>query len=117
MTESECLFCRIVAGELPSTVVHETKTTFAFRDLQPQASTHVLVVPREHYTDAVDLAKQAPALLDDLTLAAGEVAAQEGIAESGYRLVFNTGRDAGQTVFHAHLHVLGGEQLGHFGRP
>lgn len=114
---SDCLFCRIVAGELPSTAVHETETTFAFRDLHPQASTHVLVVPREHYSDAVDLAKKAPALLDELTLAAGQVAEQEGIAESGYRLVFNTGADGGQTVFHAHLHVLGGEQLGHFGRP
>lgn len=116
MTSSDCLFCRIVAGELPATVVHETDTTFAFRDLHPQASTHVLVVPREHHTDAVDLVKNAPTLLADLTLAAGEIAGQEGLAEGGYRLVFNTGADAGQTVFHAHLHVLGGEQLGHFGR-
>lgn len=114
---SDCLFCRIVGGEVPSTVVHETESTFAFRDLHPQAKTHVLVVPRAHYSDAVDLAKGAPALLDDLVLAAGQVAELEGIAESGYRLVFNTGADGGQTVFHAHLHVLGGEQLGHFGRP
>ncbi|MEV4317951.1 histidine triad nucleotide-binding protein [Actinocrispum sp. NPDC049592] len=117
MTQSDCLFCKIIAGEIPSTVVHETDTTFAFRDLHPQAATHVLIVPRAHYTDAVDLAKNAPALLDDITLAAGEIAGQEGIAESGYRLVFNTGADAGQTVFHTHLHLLGGEQLGHFGRP
>jgi histidine triad (HIT) family protein len=117
MTSSDCLFCRIVAGELSSTVVHQTETTFAFRDLHPQARTHVLVVPRAHYTDAVDLVKNAPKLLDDLTLAAGEIAQQEGLADAGYRLVFNTGADAGQTVFHAHLHVLGGEQLGHFGRP
>ena len=113
---SECLFCRIVAGEIPSTAVHETETTFAFRDLHPQAATHVLVVPRAHYTDAVDLAKNEPALLGELTLAAGVVAELEGIAESGYRLVFNTGADAGQTVFHTHLHILGGEQLGLFGR-
>lgn len=114
---SECLFCRIIAGELPSTVVHETETTFAFRDLHPQAGTHVLIVPRAHYRDAVDLAKNEPALLGDLTLAAGQIAEQEGLAEPGYRLVFNTGADAGQTVFHVHLHLLGGEQLGLFGRP
>ncbi|CAM4057696.1 histidine triad nucleotide-binding protein [Kibdelosporangium persicum] len=114
---SECLFCRIVAGELPSTVVHETETTFAFRDLHPQAKTHILIVPRAHYSDAVDLAKNEPALLADVTLAAGRIAEQEGLAEPGYRLVFNTGRDAGQTVFHVHMHLLGGEQLGHFGAP
>jgi histidine triad (HIT) family protein len=116
MTDSECLFCRIVAGEIPSTVVHEGPTTFAFRDLHPQAATHVLIVPRAHYSDAVDLVKEAPALMDELVAAAGEIAAQEGISESGYRLVFNTGQDAGQTVFHAHLHLLGGEPLGQFGR-
>ncbi|MCE7011631.1 histidine triad nucleotide-binding protein [Kibdelosporangium philippinense] len=112
-----CLFCRIIAGELPSTVVHETATTFAFRDLHPQARTHILIVPRVHFTDAVDLAKGQPELLTDITLAAGEIAEQEGLAEPGYRLVFNTGRDAGQTVFHVHMHLLGGEQLGHFGAP
>jgi histidine triad (HIT) family protein len=117
MTQSDCLFCRIIAGDLPSTKVHETDTTFAFRDLHPQAATHILIVPKAHFSDAVDLAKGAPALLDDITIAAGEIAKQEGIAESGYRLVFNTGADGGQTVFHAHLHLLGGEQLGHFGRP
>src|SRR3954469_14110315 len=116
MTDSDCLFCRIVAGEIPSTVVHENATTFAFRDLHPQAATHVLIVPRAHYSDAVDLVKGAPALMDDLVSAAGEIAVEEGIDASGYRLVFNTGRDAGQTVFHAHLHLLGGEPLGLFGR-
>jgi histidine triad (HIT) family protein len=116
MTDSDCLFCRIVAGEIPSTVVHENATTFAFRDLHPQAATHVLIVPRAHYTDAVDLVKGAPALMDDLVSAAGEIAVKEEIDASGYRLVFNTGRDAGQTVFHAHLHLLGGEPLGLFGR-
>lgn len=116
MTDADCLFCRIVAGEIPSTGVYETETTFAFRDLHPQASTHVLIVPRAHYSDAVALAKGAPSLLDDITLAAGVIAEQEGVAQSGYRLVFNTGRDAGQTVFHAHMHLLGGEQLGLFGR-
>nr|WP_042194258.1 histidine triad nucleotide-binding protein [Kibdelosporangium sp. MJ126-NF4]CEL21195.1 histidine triad (HIT) protein [Kibdelosporangium sp. MJ126-NF4] len=113
----ECLFCRIVAGELPSTVVHQSDHTFAFRDLHPQSRTHILIVPRVHYTDAVDLAKNEPGLLGELVLAGGAVAEQEGLAESGYRLVFNTGADGGQTVFHVHLHLLGGEQLGHFGAP
>lgn len=116
MTTTDCLFCKIVAGEVPSTVVHETATTFAFRDIHPQAKTHVLVVPREHHADALRLATDAPALLGDLVTAAGEIASAEGVDEGGYRLVLNTGPDSGQTVFHAHLHLLGGEQLGLFGR-
>jgi histidine triad (HIT) family protein len=117
MTVSDCLFCKIVAGVVPANVVHETPTTFAFRDIQPQAATHVLVVPREHHEDALALAIEAPQLLADVVSAAGEVARKEGIAESGYRMVFNTGEDAGRIVFHAHVHVLGGEPLGKFGRP
>jgi histidine triad (HIT) family protein len=115
--DPECLFCRIVAGDIPSTAVYETGTTYAFRDINPQATTHVLVVPREHHEDAGTLAAEAPELLADVILSGVEVAKQEGIDTSGYRLVFNTGPDAGRTVFHAHLHVLGGEQLGLFGRP
>lgn len=107
----DCLFCRIVAGEIPATVVHETETTFAFRDIAPQAPTHVVLVPKTHTPHAVALAED-PKLLADLFAAAGEVAKAEGVDESGYRLLFNTGPDAGQTVFHAHLHVLGGKQLG-----
>ncbi|MEU5690524.1 histidine triad nucleotide-binding protein [Actinosynnema sp. NPDC020468] len=107
-----CLFCRIVAREIPATVVHETDTTLAFRDIAPQAPTHVVVVPKAHAADAVALAAAAPGLLDDLFLTAGEVAKAENVADSGYRLLFNTGLDAGQTVFHAHLHVLGGRRLG-----
>ena len=109
---SDCLFCRIVAREIPATVVHETDTTLAFRDIAPQAPTHVVLVPKAHAADAVALAAAAPTVLDDLFLAAGEVAKAEGVADSGYRLLFNTGADAGQTVFHAHLHVLGGRRLG-----
>lgn len=115
-TEADCLFCKIVAGDVASTPVYETGTTYAFRDINPQARVHVLVVPRHHYEDAEGLAGDDPALLADLVLAGVEVARQEGIDESGYRMVFNTGEDAGRTVFHAHLHVLGGEGLGLFGR-
>ena len=115
MPDSDCLFCKIIAGEIPSTKVHETDTTFAFRDINPQASVHVLVVPRTHHEDAEELAK-APQDLADVIVAGAEVARQEGIDQSGFRMVFNTGEHAGRTVFHAHLHVLGGEQLGLFGR-
>jgi histidine triad (HIT) family protein len=115
MPSNDCLFCKIVAGEIPSTVVLETETTFAFRDINPQAAVHVLVVPRTHYEDAEALAK-APQELADVISTGVAVAKQEGIEQSGYRLVLNTGEDAGRTVFHAHLHVLGGEQLGFFGR-
>src|SRR6202022_4287582 len=108
-TVPDCLFCRIVAGELPATVVSETSSVLAFRDIHPQAPTHVLIVPRAHYPDAAALAKEEPDLLADLVNAAAEIAAAEGIPANGSRLLFNTGADAGQTVFHAHLHLLGGQ--------
>jgi histidine triad (HIT) family protein len=107
----DCLFCRIVAGEIPATVVHETPQTLAFRDINPQAPVHVLVVTRDHYADAGSLARADPALAGALLAAAAEVAEQEGVAESGYRMVFNTGAGAGQSVFHVHCHVLGGRPV------
>jgi histidine triad (HIT) family protein len=112
----DCLFCKIVAGEIPATVVHRTARTLAVRDINPQARSHVLVLPVDHYEDALALASSAPDVLAEVVAAGAKVARVEGIAESGYRLVFNTGEDAGRTVFHAHLHVLGGERLGLFGR-
>jgi histidine triad (HIT) family protein len=114
---ADCLFCKIVAGDVPADVVYRSERVLAFRDINPQAKTHVLVVPLDHYEDAVTLGAEAPSLLADVVVAAGEVAKAEGTTESGYRLVFNTGPDAGRTVFHAHLHVVGGEPLGlSFGR-
>jgi histidine triad (HIT) family protein len=110
-TDADCLFCKIVAGDIPSDVVHETGTTFAFRDVEPQAPTHVLVVPRNHLPNAAAVAAEEPGVMVDLVNAAKSVADQEGLDE-GYRLVFNTGRAAHQSVFHAHLHVLGGRQMG-----
>ncbi|AKT52161.1 histidine triad nucleotide-binding protein [Arsenicicoccus sp. oral taxon 190] len=109
--DPDCLFCKIVAREVPADVVHETETTLAFRDIQPQAPTHVLVIPKAHHRDAVATALAAPALLTDVVVAAGEVARQEGVADSGYRIVTNTGRDAQQSVDHLHLHVVGGRGL------
>ena len=106
----DCLFCRIVAGDVPAEVVHESATTIAFRDLDPQAPTHVLVIPRSHYPDAASLAQGEPGTAAHLFDAAREVAEQDGL-EDGYRLVLNTGPAAHQTVFHAHLHVLGGRAM------
>jgi histidine triad (HIT) family protein len=113
---ADCLFCKIVAGDIPSEKVYESDTVYAFRDINPQAAVHVLVVPRTHHEDVATLAAADPAGLAAVVLAGQEIARSEGMERSGYRLVFNTGDDAGRTVFHAHLHVLGGEQLGLFGR-
>ncbi len=109
--DEACIFCKIVAGEIPADVVHENATTFAFRDLTPQAPTHVLVIPRSHYPNAGALAQGEPATSADLFDAAREIAAAEGL-DGGYRLVFNTGADAHQTVFHVHMHLLGGRSMG-----
>ena len=108
--DPDCLFCRIVTGVVPADVVHETDTTIAFRDLKPQAPTHVLVVPRTHEPDAAALARTEPSAMVDLLTTAAAVAEQDGLVD-GYRLVFNTGPAAHQTVFHAHLHVLGGRPM------
>ncbi|MGA8211856.1 MAG: HIT domain-containing protein [Nocardioidaceae bacterium] len=107
----DCVFCRVVAGDIPAEVVHETTTTVAFRDLDPQAPSHVLVVPRVHQPDAAALAGAEPAVLVDLVTSAAAVAEQEGLG-AGYRMVLNTGAAANQTVFHVHLHVLGGRAMG-----
>ncbi|RYU09379.1 HIT domain-containing protein [Nocardioides iriomotensis] len=111
VTDPDCLFCKVVAGDIPADVVHESDTTVAFRDIEPQAPTHVLVVPRAHHADAAALAAAEPTVLVDLVDAAAAVAKADGIADDGYRLVFNTGASAHQTVFHAHLHVLGGRTM------
>lgn len=108
---TECLFCKIAAGDIPAAQVGETARTLAFRDINPQAPTHVLVIPKEHFPDFATLADAEPALLAEVAAHVHRVAEQEGIASSGYRVVFNTGPAAGQTVFHAHAHVLGGRQM------
>ncbi len=111
---TDCLFCRIVAGELPAEVVHETERTVAFRDIGPQAPTHVLVVPRDHHADVAACADADPALLGEVMAAAVAVARAEGL-DGGFRLITNTGDDGGQTVHHLHVHVLGGRALGTLG--
>ena len=108
--DPDCLFCKIVGGDIDADLVHESKTTVAFRDLNPQAPTHVLVIPRSHYPNAASLAASEPETAAHLFDAAAAIADNEGLGE-GYRLVFNTGAQAHQTVFHAHMHVLGGRAM------
>ncbi|MER5864527.1 HIT domain-containing protein [Kitasatospora sp. NPDC002040] len=107
--QSDCVFCKIVAGDIPATVVRKSEHTLAFRDLHPQAPTHILVIPHAHYPNAAALAAAEPAIAGELLAEAGAAAREEGLTD--YRLIFNTGAGAGQTVFHAHVHLLGGKTL------
>ena len=108
---ADCLFCAIVAGEIPATQVLETDRILAFRDINPQAPTHVLVISKAHYPDVAALAAADAALLGEVIDAVQQVAAADGVADTGYRVVFNTGAEAGQTVPHVHAHLLGGRAL------
>jgi len=108
---ADCLFCGIVSGDVPAQRVAETARALAFRDINPQAPTHVLVIPKDHHRDLADLAA-ADGLLDEVAALAHKVAEDEGVSETGYRVVVNTGPQAGQVVFHVHAHVLGGRPLG-----
>ncbi|MBO2446554.1 histidine triad nucleotide-binding protein [Actinomadura barringtoniae] len=108
---TDCLFCKIVSGEVPAKVVRETDRTLAFRDINPQAPTHVLVIPKDHHPNVGELAAADADLLAAVLREAHAVAEGDGVADSGYRVVFNTGSGAGQTVFHVHAHVLGGRGL------
>ena len=111
MSEQDCLFCKILAGDIPADIVYESESAIAFRDINPQAPTHVLVIPRKHIATINDIEEADRALVGDLYLAAQEIAAEQGMAESGYRAVMNCNEGAGQSVFHIHLHVLGGRPL------
>lgn len=109
---NDCLFCRIVAGEIPATVVHETDETLAFRDIGPKAPVHVLVIPKAHHSDVATLAEADAGLAGRLLASCAVVAAQEGLPGDGFRVIFNVGAYGGQEVFHVHAHVLGGRPLG-----
>ncbi len=108
---SDCLFCAIAAGDIPADIVHSDDEVVAFRDISPQAPTHILVIPRAHYATALELAEAAPALSGRLLSVAGRLAEDDGIAADGYRIVTNTGVAAGQSVAHVHFHLLGGRPL------
>jgi histidine triad (HIT) family protein len=105
---TDCLFCRIVAGNVPSTRVHEDDEVIAFRDIAPRAPTHILVIPRRHIASAADLTEIDGPLLGRLFAVTAEIARDQGIADAGYRVVTNVGRWGGQTVDHLHLHLMGG---------
>ena len=107
-----CLFCKIIAGDIPSTKVYEDETVYAFRDINPQAPTHVLVVPKTHVADVADTDRLDDAALAACIRACRKVALQEGLTERGFRVVSNCGEDACQSVRHLHFHVLGGRKMG-----
>lgn len=109
---ADCIFCKIAAGDIPSTQVRETERVLAFRDLYPKAPKHVLVIPKDHHADITAISHADPALVGEVLAVAAEVAADEGLADSGWRLIANTGPDSGQEVAHVHFHVLGGKPLG-----
>ena len=112
MSGSSCVFCRIVAGEEPAEVLYETETVMAFRDVAPQAPVHVQLIPKEHLASAALLEERHAGMLADLFQAARQVSRAEGVADSGWRLVTNVGRQGGQHVYHLHVHLLGGRPMG-----
>lgn len=108
----DCLFCRMINGQVKPDIVFENDAVLAFKDINPQAPVHVLVIPKKHIATLNDLEPNQEILVGEMFLSAKKIAEQLGIADGGYRTVINCNRDAGQTVFHLHLHVLGGRQLG-----
>ena len=110
---TDCIFCKIIKGDIPSTNVFRDEQVTAFRDLNPVAATHILLVPNKHIDSINTLTNEDEQLIGHLFTAAKQIAAQEGIAEGGYRLIINTNAHAGQTVFHIHLHLLGGAPMKH----
>lgn len=108
---ADCLFCKIINREIPGSIVYEDARVLAFNDINPQASTHVLVVPKRHIASLSDLTPDDDQIVGELVRRAAVIAAERGIAAGGYRTVFNTNRDAGQTVFHIHLHLIGGRKM------
>ena len=108
---TDCLFCKIARREIPATLVYEDERVAAFQDLNPQAPTHILVIPKRHIPTLNDLSTEDDRLVGELVRRAGAIAAERGLSAGGYRTVFNTNRDAGQTVFHIHLHLLGGRAM------
>ncbi len=111
MGNSDCIFCKITTGDIDADIVYQTDQVVAFRDLNPQAPTHVLIIPRRHIATINDISESDAELLGQLFVAAKEIAAQEGFSEPGYRVTMNCNAGAGQTVFHVHLHLLGGRQF------
>lgn len=112
MSDTSCLFCRIAAREIPAEILRESDRVLAFRDIDPKAPTHILLIPKEHLESLADIEDGHGAMLADIAQAATHLARTEGIDQSGWRLVSNVGPDAGQAVFHLHFHLLGGRPMG-----
>jgi len=111
VTDPDCLFCKILDGDIPADIIYESDSAIAFRDVNPKAPVHVLIIPREHIATINDLSAGDAAMVGSLFMAAKEIAAEEGLADDGYRVVMNCNAAAGQSVFHLHLHMLGGRTL------
>jgi len=111
MSEQDCLFCKILNGDIPADIIYESDSAIAFRDINPQAPTHVLIIPRKHIATINDLDDEDQEIIGSLYLAAKDIARAEGLSDEGYRAVMNCNEGAGQSVFHIHLHVLGGRAL------
>lgn len=107
----DCLFCKIIAGEIPSNKVYSDDDVYAFRDINPAAPQHILIIPKKHLSDTTSATEKDQALMGKLLLKANEIAHEQGLTEAGFRYVINTGKDGGQTVYHLHLHILGGRAL------
>jgi histidine triad (HIT) family protein len=107
----DCIFCQIVAGEIPSEILYQDEQVAAFRDINPQAPVHLLIIPKKHIPSLVDLSEADLPLIGHMVIVANQLAEKEGVAESGYRLAVNCGRDGGQLVPHLHMHLLGGRKL------
>jgi histidine triad (HIT) family protein len=107
----DCIFCKIVTGEIPSDIVYENEEIIAFRDINPQAPVHIIIIPRKHIASLSDLSQSDSALVGRMVMVANKLAKDEGIAEKGYRLVINCGKEGGQLVPHLHLHLVGGRKL------
>ena len=108
---NDCLFCKMIAGEIPCNIVYENESVFAFRDIDPKAPTHILLIPRKHIRSINELGESDQTLAGELLLIAKKIAKDEGIDESGFRTIFNTNSDGGQTVFHMHMHILGDRKM------
>ena len=107
----DCLFCKIVNKEIPAEVVFENETIIAFEDINPQAPIHILLIPKEHFTSLNDVTEEKKEILGELLIKARQIAKEKGLANNGYRIVLNTGKDSGQAVFHIHFHLFGGRRM------
>ncbi len=110
---SDCIFCKIIAGEIPSTKLYDDEAVMAFRDINPVAPTHVLIIPKKHIPSMNEMTAEDEPVVGRLFSVANQLAKEEGVAENGYRLIINTGAHAGQVVFHLHLHLIGGRRMRH----